>query len=123
MEKSFKGSIAADWQVEIIAESNTVAVNVGELATVALVYGYNKEAQVANAHLIAASKDLLEACIADVRNMYDGEEHVGYEVVGIGGKVLCDFELQDFDHACQYVESLRKAAISKALNTTSIKYH
>lgn len=78
---------------------------------------YNED--VANAHLIAASKDLLEACIADVRNMYDGEEHVGYQVDGMNGRVLCTFELTEFDHACQYVENLRKAAISKALNTTS----
>lgn len=102
MQKSFKGSIAADWQVEIIAESNTVAVNVGELATVALVYGYNKEAQVANAHLIAASKDLLEACIEAVEYL-DNVDAIPINTIS----------------STSILHNKMKAAISKALNTTS----
>lgn len=74
------------------------------------------ETMTANGYLAAAAPQLLQACVADVRNKYDNGIHVGYEVVGLNDEVLDTFDLNDFDHACQYIESLKTQAIHSALN-------
>lgn len=76
--------------------------------------GYStKEEAEANAHLISAAPDLLEALLAKIEHsnndaMYD-------KVIGLNGKEL--FE-GDYDDCSTFLAQLKKKAIHKALNIT-----
>lgn len=100
-ECTFKGTAVAPWKV--VKTQNSVTVDAGEYTTVSVVYGHMDDAKMANAHLIAAAPDLLQACISLVDQLCGDQEAEDELEKGLG--ITLAWKVQQ-----------AKVAIHKALN-------